>query len=261
MALNLNSLRKVRADKPPRFVIYGPPGIGKTSLAAEFPNPVFLQTEDGTPGRLELSSFGLLQSFSAVMDAIGALYSEQHDFSTLVLDSLSELEKLVYREVCTRNNWKTIEQPGYGKGYAEADYIWQEFLDGVNALRNDRGMAVVLIAHAVIERFDDPTTQSYSRYDIDLHRRAKAIIDREVDAILLIKHEVAVSKEDQGFKKTRGIGMSADQRWIYTEGRPSYIAKTRYPMPERIPYRQGEGYQSIAEYLPQAQKTTNTAAA
>ena len=250
MALSLTDLKRVRADLPPRIIIYGPPGMGKTTLASEFPAPVFLQIEDGTPGDLELTSFGHLQSFSAVMDALTALYAEEHAYKTVVVDSLSELEALIWEETARRNNWQSIEQPGYGKGYVEADRVWGEFIEGLNALRRQRGLGIVLIGHAVVDRFDDPTSQSYSRYDIDLHKRAKASLDREVDAIFLVKQEVAIAKEDTGFNKQRTIGMSGDARWIYTEGRPSFTAKSRYPMPDRILFKKGAGYAAIAPHLP-----------
>lgn len=250
MALSLSNLKRVRADLPARIIIYGPPGMGKTTLASEFPAPVFLQAEDGTPGDLELMSFGHLQSFAAVMDALTALYAEEHAYKTVVVDSLSELESLIWAETAQRNSWQSIEQPGYGRGYVEADRVWSEFIEGLNALRRQRGLCIVLIGHATVERFDDPTSQSYSRYDIDLHKRAKATLDREVDAIFLVKQEVAVVKEDAGFNKQRAIGMSGDARWIYTEGRPSYAAKSRYPMPDRLLFKRGAGYAALAQYLP-----------
>ena len=96
MAIALSDLKKVRADKPPRILIYGPPGIGKTSLSSEFPSNVFLQIEDGTPGGIELDSFGKLSSFSDCMDALQALYVEDHNFKTIVIDSVTELQKHVF---------------------------------------------------------------------------------------------------------------------------------------------------------------------
>jgi len=192
MPLSLADLRTVTADLPPRILIYGPEKMGKTTLAAEFPAPVFLQTERGESAGLQIISFGHLTSFAAVLDALGALASEEHAFKSVVVDSLSELQKLVWAEVCTRNNWQSIEQPGYGKGYTEADYIWRELIDALNWLRVERGMMVILIAHAEIDRFDDPETASYSRYAIDLHKRAEAMVKREVDAILLVKKDVTI---------------------------------------------------------------------
>lgn len=249
MAISISSLRKVRADKPPRLLIYGPEKMGKTTLASEFPAPVFIQTEDGASGQLELDSFGLMVGFSDVLDAIAALASEEHGFQTVVIDSLSQLEKLVFAEVCRRNNWSSIETPGFGKGYVEADYAWSELIDALNYLRDQRGMTVVLIGHSVTDRFDDPETQSYSRYAIDLHKRAVAIVSREVDAILLIKKDVTI-KTDQPGGKGRARADGGDTRWIYATGRPAFAAGNRYDMPDRVMFKKGEGFAALAPFLP-----------
>jgi hypothetical protein len=251
MAISLASLRKVRADQPPRLLIYGPEKMGKTTLASEFPAPVFLQTERGESGDLVLDSFGSLDSFESVIEAITSLATEEHSFLTVVLDSVSALQKLVWDKVCRDSNVKSIELAGggYGKGYIEADNLWLQVLDGLNYLRNERGMAVVLVGHAIISRFDDPETQSYSRYDIDLHKRAEALLKREVDAILLVKKDVTIKTEGKG-ERARADG--GDTRWIYTEGKPAFTAGNRYNMPARIIYQKGQGFSALAPFFPQS---------
>lgn len=261
MSISLSSLRTVRADKPPRMLVYGPPGIGKTTLASEFPAPVFLQIEDGTPGDVELTSFGKIDTFGQVMDALGSLYEEPHEFKTLVIDSVTELQRLIFAETCQRGDEKgnakaNIEDFGYGKGYVYATRVASEFLDAINMLRNDRGMCVILIAHSTVSRFDDPETVSYDRYEIALRASDKpnadirGMFERDMDAIILLKQPVTLKQEDVGMNKTRSIAGGGGAVVMHTVGKPSFTAKNRYNIPPTVRYDKGQGFSALAEYLP-----------
>lgn len=160
MAISLSSLNRLSVPKPPRVVIYGPHGIGKNTFAASAPNPVLINLEDGHPFGTSIASFPVATSFQDVMGAMTALYSEVHDFETLVVDSLDWLEPLVWAETVRRNNeanpskqWSSVEDAGYGRGFVATLDVWREYLDAINALRNDKGMAVIQTAHAEVILF------------------------------------------------------------------------------------------------------------
>src|SRR6476660_2079924 len=108
------------ASLPPIIVLHGLPGIGKTTMAAGFPSSVFLQVEDGIPAGLEISTFGLLESYAETLDAMRHLGTQAHDYQTVVLDSLDKLQPLVTGAVCTEQGYANIETPGYGRGYVLA---------------------------------------------------------------------------------------------------------------------------------------------
>src|SRR5262245_46348610 len=198
MTIHITDVHRVTATLPPRLVIHGLEGVGKTTLAARFPSPVFLQTEDGA-GNLELATFGVLEQLGAVRDAIAVLGNESHDFRTLVLDSADALEPLIWAAVCRERGWASIESPGYGKGYVEADGVWRDLLTGFDWLRRTRGMLIVLIAHSSIETVNDPRVAGYTSYQLRLHKRARGLVQDWADIIGFLGTDVVVKTEDTGF--------------------------------------------------------------
>ncbi len=259
--LSLRNVTTTRRALPPRVLIYGPPGLGKTSLAAEFPAPVFLDVEQGLPAGVDAATFGEVTSYDDLMSAIASLYDDDHEFGTIVVDTLDRLEPLVWAKACADNRWDSIEAPGYGKGYVTADRYWRDMLEGLNALRKDRGMAVVMIAHSTITNFDSPTSAPYSRYDIRLHKRASAIVQDEVDAILFVNQDATIVEEKQGKDVKSRHATGGGTRWIHCEGRPAWCAKNRFGMPDKIRYQIGTGFSSLAPFFnPQPAAETRAAA-
>jgi hypothetical protein len=248
MAFNLASIQTGPSMAPPRIIIYGSHGLGKTTLCSETPSPILLPTEDGK-GSLSMPSFPLATSWADVCEAIGTLLTEPHNFSSLTVDSLDWLERMIWAETCARHNWKDVEQPGFGKGFLAAIDVWMEFFSGLNALRDQRGMMVLLTAHCQVKRFDDPATGSYDRYGIKLQDRASAVAQEWADAVLFLNQRTMTSKTDVGFNKeiTRGVGMG--ERYLYTEERPAYLAKNRYGLPHEVKAPKGQAWAALSKHL------------
>jgi hypothetical protein len=246
MAVSLESLRRTGAAKPPILLAYGVHKIGKTTLAASAPAPVFIQTEDGDGGFLQFDTFGLLKSYGEVIEAIAALDTDEHSFKTVAIDSMDWLETLVWQQVCKDNGWKTIEQPGYGAGYISASSYWKEIFDGLAWLRDERRMSVIMLAHCEIKRFDSPETDPYDTYQPKLHKTARGLLSEFADAILFANYRTSTTKADVGMGKkvTRAVG--GGDRVLYTEKRPAFDAGNRWRMPPSLPL----DWAAVAEHIP-----------
>jgi len=246
----INNVHIVTANLPPRILIHGQEGTGKTTLAAQFPNPVYLQTEDGCPAGLSIATFGLLTSFNDVRASLTALATEDHDFRTIVIDALDALESEIWRDVCATQGWTSIESTGYGKGYVAADTWWLDLLAGLEHLRRERGMLILLLAHSAIETINDPRAASYTSYQLRLHRRARGLVQDWCDAIGFLAPDLHVQSEDVGFGKKRNRADGGSQRWLHFEARPSFVAKNRYDLPAKMPVPKDFSYGALAPYLP-----------
>jgi hypothetical protein len=261
MAISLASLRRKERPKPPIVTLYGPGGVGKTTLAAGSEAPVILAVEDGI-GTLDVPHWPIT-SFGDVMQAIGVLYSEDHDRSTCIIDSLDWLEPLVWAEACRKNGWASIEDAGYGKGYVAALAFWREIIDGLRALRDDKGMTVVLIAHHTVKRFDDPANEPYDRYLLKMHERASNLVIEAADVVAFLNYRVSIAKAEAGFNKKVARGVGGGQRVLYLEERPGFIAKNRYGMPPSLDLPNSQEpaqlWHTFAQYLPTAPAVADAA--
>jgi hypothetical protein len=249
MSISLSSIsRTTRNSLPPRIVVHGDGGVGKTTFAAGAHAPIFLPFEDGLTG-IEVDAFPRICSYQDAIDAIASLASGEHGYGTAVVDSLDWLEPLVWAEVARAAGKNSIEDIPYGKGYAEALPLWRKLLDGLNYLREHRGMAVILIAHSQIKRFEAPDSEPFDRYEIKLHRGANALVREWADIIGFAHHETAIKKDSNGFT-TRARGVSTGRRLLRVVETPACTAKNRYGMAELIPL---SWPQLVASMTPAAQ--------
>lgn len=234
MSFDLSSIRKGRSIKKPRTVIYGDSGVGKTTFAAGAPKPIVIQTEDGL-GTLEVPHFPLATTFDDVLSAIGTLYTEQHDYQSLVIDSLDWLEPLIWADVCKSHKIDSIEALGFGKGYVEALNRWRMFCDGVTALRDGRDMWVVMVAHSQIVHVEDPTTAAYDSHGLKMHKKAAAVVEEFADVVGYAALKTMTVTEDAGFSAKRTRAKTTGERVMHVAPNPAYTAKNRYSLPPTLP--------------------------
>lgn len=230
----MQQIQSGRRPAPRRAMLYGTHGIGKSTFGAMSPKPIFVQTEDGL-GEIDCDRFPLAESFQDVVEALSALYTEKHTYRTVVIDSLDWLERIIWSEVCRKRNVENIEDIGYSKGYTFSLTEWREVLTGLDALRNQHGMGVVLIAHARIERFENPETETYDRYVPRLHKTASAIVQEWCDEVLFATYKVHTKVNDEGFGRKKAKGIGTGERIVRTTERPAHVAKNRLNLPDELP--------------------------
>jgi hypothetical protein len=236
----MNAIQRGKTSMPPRVLIYGPEGAGKSTFGSQAPKPIFIQTEDGL-GEIDCDKFPLATSYDDVAGALAELKTQEHDYETVVIDSLDWLERLVWDKLCAQYGVSSIEKVdgGYARGYTHALTYWREIIDHLNVLRGQRGMVVVLIAHSKIERFEDPESSPYDRYSPRLHKHAAALLTEWCDAALFATRKIITKTEDAGFNRKRtvaaGLGAAGGDRILRAVGGPSCVAKNRYGIASELP--------------------------
>lgn len=250
----LQHIQTGRRPAPPRLVIYGIEGVGKSTFCAGAPRAIFIPTEDGL-NQIDCASFPLATSLSDVQSALAALAAEPHDYHTVVIDSLDWLEQLIWEQLCAEHRVSSIEKVdgGYGKGYISALGVWRRILAALDVLHKQRQMAVLLTAHAKIERFEDPETSAYDRYSPRLNKHAAALVTEWSDAVLFATRKFRTEREEVGFGQQRtiavGVGTDGGQRILRTVGGPACIAKNRYNLPYELPLAWDAFYNAFSQTM------------
>lgn len=229
--MSLANVKRGIIDQPLRVLLYGVDGVGKSSWGAAAPSPIFLGAEDGT-STLDVARMPTPRTWDELLDGVHALAVEDHEFKTLVVDSLDWCEPLAWAHVCKRDGKLSIEDYGFGKGYVAALDLWREFLAALDELRAKRGMHVVLLAHSHVKSFKNPEGEDFDRYEPKLHAKASGLIREWADAVLFATYET-FAKTDQKTKRTRGLSTGA--RLAHTTRTAAFDAKNRHDLPPSIP--------------------------
>jgi len=226
----MSLLEQVHIGKRPaprRCMVYGVQGVGKSTFGATSRKPIFVQTEDGL-GEIECAKFPLARAFDEVMAALGELATQPHEYETVVIDSLDWLERMIWQEVCKAENVSNIEKIGFQKGYTFALNHWRQFLAGLDDLRLSRGLAVILIAHCKIEKFQTPEDSAFDRFSPRLHKLASAVVMEWCDEVIFATYSTTTDP-----KKVRNV--TAPERIMRTCEGPTHVAKNRLNMPYELP--------------------------
>ncbi|QDP62923.1 MAG: hypothetical protein Unbinned5081contig1002_28 [Prokaryotic dsDNA virus sp.] len=244
------SLEK-RKPLPPRILIYGEPKKGKSTFGYQAPNPVFIQTEDGLEAMPDANAFPVAKTWEEVIKYMAELYNEDHDFNTLVVDSLDWLETLIHNKICQEKHVKAIADIPYGAGYNAALAYWREYISMINQLREHKNMMIVQIAHSQIADYKSPDAEAYSKHCIKMHKSASAYIKERSDVIIFVNTLLATKSEDN-FGSKRRIALGGDERVLYTHDKNNNESGTRYHnMPQEIPFdKEGKYWSAIFDAIP-----------
>ncbi|MCP4567359.1 MAG: ATP-binding protein [FCB group bacterium] len=219
----LSGVTKGKESHPRRTLVYGTDGIGKSTFANSFPNPIFIRAEDRLD-HIDCHKFPLLDSTQTALKQLTALGQEDHDYKTVVLDSGDWYESIIHAEIAKARNKDSIADIGFQAGYEAAVVYWQKLLDGFDWLRKQKSIEVVIITHAIIININDTNGDSYAQYAPKLHKHASALLRSWVDEILFIRYKTYTKTKGEGFKK-REVGVGSGERIILTAARPGHVAK------------------------------------
>lgn len=224
------NIKKGKQARAQRIVIYGVEGIGKSTLAASAPAPLFLDTENGT-GQLEVDRVEI-QNLNDLGGALSELLSGSLGYKTVVLDTADNLWRMCADSICAENNWTDIEKAGYGKGYAMAGDRFRQVIARLDdAMKH--GIHVVIVSHAKVDRISPPDNAEYSKYAIKVsapNKQAEAsreLLKEWCDCLLFCHYDTTVDS-------SKGKAIGQHKRIVSTNSAPAWEAKNRYGLPETM---------------------------
>lgn len=217
--------------KPAKVVIYGDEGIGKTTLASQFPKPLILDTEDGS-GHLDVDRVKI-GDWTGLIGSIHSLVSNAQGYETVVIDSADWAERLATAHLLkSQKPEKTsIEAFGFGKGYVMLAEVVAKALEVCDQLVA-RGLNVVWVAHSKVVRVSPPDqTDGYDRWELKLHKQVGPLFKEWADAVLFVQYRTVLVDGEDGRTKARG----GKERIMHTERSAAWDAKNRYGLEDPLP--------------------------
>ena len=221
--LNISTGVIPRAQK---VVIYGSEGVGKTTLAASFPNPLVIDTEGGT-SHMDVRRIEKPQSWDELIAIVNEVSATPNICKTLVIDTADWAEQLAVAHICTKYKQNSIESFGYGKGYT---YLSEEFSRLFAALDKciSAGIHAVVTAHAKMRKFELPDEMgAYDRWEMKLSKQVAPLLKEWCDILLFLNYQTFVVTTENKSQKAQG-----GKRVMYTSHHPCWDAKNRHGLPD-----------------------------
>lgn len=217
-----------------KVVLYGPEGIGKSTLAARFPEPLFIDTE-GSTKEMDVARLDKPESWEYLLAEIEFVRTNR-PCKTLVIDTIDWAEQLCISAICDKHGKKGIEDFGYGNGWIYEKESFERFLTALEGVIH-AGIHVVLTAHAILRKFEQPDELgSYDRWELKLGKKTTNLISPMIkewaDMVLFTNYKTLSVAVDKDGKKHKAQG---GRRVMYTSHHPCWDAKNRYDLPEEIP--------------------------
>lgn len=227
----LSAIQKSTPMPAEKIVIYAPEGWGKTTWASKAERPIFISSEDGLKG-VSVDCFPEPRSWQDLFDAVEELRTRDHNFKTLVIDTLDWTQHICENYLLAKTGSASIETigGGFGKGFNICSEEWRRLLMPIDRLRHEKLMHVAFLSHCEVKTFNNPSGDNYDRYQLKTDKRISSIIREWADAVLFGNYDVAVDVE-KGQKKGKGYG---SDRVIYTTHSAAWDGKNRYSLSDQI---------------------------
>ena len=230
--MNITSGRVPTAIKT---LLYGPEGIGKTTFASHFPNPLFIDTE-GSTVHMDVRRLPKPDAWLEIIDEVNWVLANPGCCQTLVIDTADWAETLCNEYVCARDKKTGIEDYGYGKGH---QYALEEFgrLPNLLQVLVDKGVNVVITAHAQMRKFEQPDEMgAYDRWELKLSKKVAPVLKEWADMVLFANYKTLVVNVDgQGAAKGKNKAQGG-KRVMYTTHHACWDAKNRFGLPEETEF-------------------------
>lgn len=230
-------------SKPVKVCVYGVEGIGKTTFASQFPEPLFFDLDKGS-AQLDVSRVTDITSWPLLMSNIKEVYDNPSICKTLVIDTADAAERMCIDYICGKFNKKGIEDFGYGAGYTYLTEEFARFLVQLDACIG-QGVNVVVLAHAVLKTVTLPEEMgTYDHWELKLSSKTTnkvAPLVKEWADLLLFANYKTILVEDGARKKAAG-----GKRIMYTTHTTFADAKNRFSLAEELPF----DYNEIVRLIP-----------
>lgn len=214
-----------------KVVIYGPEGIGKSTFAAQFPEPLFIDTEGSTKS-MDVARFEPPRVWPDIFDAVQDVINDPSVCKTLVIDTADWAEMLCSKFVCQKNGVQGIEDIGYGKGYVYLQETFKTLLDKLEQVIA-AGVNVVFTAHAAMRKFEQPDEMgAYDRWEMKLTKKTAPMLKEWADMVLFANYKTVVVTDD----KTHSKKAQGGKRVMYATHNPCWDAKNRDGLDDCLPF-------------------------